>query len=128
MALTYNTWGPNHSNVSAPALSLTGANNSEEFIDLEGFENFSVQGVWAGVTGGPPVVTLQQSIDGVNWNDISGATLTTAGASGSAIQNLTIKSAKKIRGRVSTVGTAGTMTLTLNANGSNAPGRKKKHA
>lgn len=127
MALTYNTWGPNHANVSAPALSLNGSNNSEEFTDLEAFENFSVQGVWSGVSGGPPVVTLQQSIDGVNWVDIPSATLTTAGASGSAIVNLSIKSARKIRGRVSTIGTGGSMLLTLNANGSNAMGRRKKH-
>lgn len=126
MTLAYNTFGDNHINVSAAALSLTAANNSDEFTDLEAFQNISIQGVWSGVSGGPPVVTIQQSIDGVNWVDIAGATLTTAGASGNAVVNLSVKSVKKLRGRVSTTGTGGTMVLTLNANGSGSPGRRKR--
>jgi len=127
MALTYNTWGPNHVNVSAGALNLTGSNNSDVFPDVEAMENFSFQGVWSSVAGGPPVVTLQQSINGVDWSDVAGAVITTVGASGNAILNATIKSAKMLRFRVSTTGTGGsTMTITMNANGSKSPGRKHK--
>lgn len=58
------------------------SNFSSEVPVVRG-EQVTLQLVWTGVTSGTATVQVQASVDGTNWDDISGASLTTSGTSGS---------------------------------------------
>lgn len=65
-----------------PAATPANANYTTDFINVLSYSMAAVQFIGASLDTNDGVIKLQDSLDGSNWNDISGMSLTiTAGAS-----------------------------------------------
>lgn len=64
------------------------ATSASDSIDASSFNNGGYQIIWAGMTG-TATYEIQQSLNGTNWDTVSGTSATTSGASGSASATFT---------------------------------------
>ncbi len=95
--------------VTSSQINTHTAPNGTTAIEIGQDQAAAVQCVWASVTGIQPVFKLQTSNDNSNWDDVSGASTTTTGASGSSTFRSDHLVAKYGRVYVSTTSTAGTL-------------------
>ena len=117
MPLTYNAVSKSHLVVTAPQIQTTSTNNTTDSVGIAPYSQFSVQLVWASITGAQPAFKVQTSNNGTNWDDTSGATHTTSGASGSHTIYVSGATGRLARVAVSTASTTGTMDATFACTG-----------
>lgn len=97
-------------------IDLSGT-NSATFDGTAPYENLNFQYVWSSVVGAASSFKLQVSNDNSNWDDVSGVTGATSGASGSASWQLTGYSGAFFRVLVTSASTSGNLVVTASGNG-----------
>lgn len=97
------------SDIVTTAQINTNAVGATESIPLGPYQAAGVQCVWASVTGTQPIYKLQTTNDDSNWDNVTGASTTTTGGSGSATYLIEPLVARYARIYVSTTSTTGTL-------------------
>lgn len=108
---TTSTYREDSTLISLSQISTTATNNTDS-ISLGPYQSGSIQCVWAAVSGTQPVYKLQFSNNNSNWDDVSGASTTTSGASGSGTWIVDPIISLSARILVSTTSTTGTLNCT----------------
>ena len=98
------------------SIDLSGA-NSYTFSGTAPYQNISFQYVWASVVGAASDFKLQASNDNSNFDDVTGYTASTSGASGSGSFQITGYSALFYRVLVTSASTSGSLVVTASGNG-----------
>jgi hypothetical protein len=83
--------------------------NEWDSSDVSMYNNFSVQIIYT-AAGGSNVLSLQQSNDGANWDDIENSTVDIPVGSGSTTLDRSVFTGKYLRVNL-TAGTSGSLTL-----------------
>jgi len=93
------------------------AANSYTFSGCAAHQVMSFQYVWSSVVGAAAAFKLQASNDNSNFDDISGVTGATSGASGSGSWQIDGYSAMFYRVLVTSASTSGNLVVTASGNG-----------
>lgn len=96
----------------------TGVGNTSGDLIVQDFARVSIQMVFDGITGPQPVVKLQSSNTGDDWDDVLGATHTTTDDHESKTWWIMPCVSRYLRVYVSVASTTGTCTITAVGNGS----------
>lgn len=102
--------------ITGTGINLSSTNN-EVYNGCAPYPHISFHYVWASVTGSAAAFKLQASNDGTNWDDVSGYTGVTSGASGSGGWQLSGFSPIFYRILVTSASTTGTLTVVVSGNG-----------
>ena len=108
---TTSTYREESTLVTLSQISTNSTNNTDS-ISLGPYQSGSIQCVWSSVTGTQPVYKLQFSNDNSNWDDVSGASTTTSGASGSSTWIVDPIISLSARILISTTSTTGNLNCT----------------
>lgn len=87
----------------------TASNNATTAFSLGPYESAGIQCVWGALAGPNPTFVLQTSNDNSNWNNVTGASTATTGASGSSTWLVSPLVSKYARIYIPTSSTAGTL-------------------
>lgn len=126
MTLSYQSWSANHIASSSATVDLSGTNESDVFEGLEPYEDFGIQCAWSSLVGPDATFEVRSSINGTDYDTVTGSSFTTSGASGSHTYNITGLSTSKIKVVVTSAATSGDLSVYLTANGANGKGRLKR--
>lgn len=96
--------------MTSDAIDASGTNSSAE-LRIGRFKSATIQTVWAG-HGTTSTFEVQETVDGTNWDTISGSSQTTSGTSGSSSIHLSDIMGDKIRITVTSADGGANPTLT----------------
>lgn len=111
MSVTVITSGEYHTVRSISSVAAN-ATSSSEAIDVTPFVSCAVQVVWASHSD-TSTFAIQTSIDGTNFNTISGSSTTTSGASGAATIAISNCPGRYIRFTITEADANASSTLTM---------------
>lgn len=102
----------------AVTIAASGTSTSEA-VDISWSDCWAVQWSWTGTING--ALKVQASIDGTNWEDISGATGTPAGSAGAKLYpNTTLAGYTLVRSLYTASSGTGTLTTIFSSKERNA--------
>lgn len=88
------------------------ANKNSDAIDVRDVNDGSIGILWSGASAVDGVVKMQYSLDGTNWDDISGVSHTLGAAAGYKILNMTSLAVPYVRVNYNKgTNAAGTLTI-----------------
>lgn len=110
MAVTIDNYGKEWKRLYTASLALASTSNTSDEIIVSDMFQGTFQFIWATATD-TGSVAIQSSLDGTNWDTVSGTTVTTSGASGSASLYLSQLPGNRLRVKVTEADAAGTMVI-----------------
>lgn len=106
---TLNQSAPTFSRYTLDSVAADGTNTSES-INLSGFQSISVQVIHANHSD-TSTFALQQSVDGTNWDTISGSSTVTASAAGTDTIDISEWASRLLRFTITEADGGATSTL-----------------